>query len=272
MKNQSLQAYSASREALLAEIAQTLSGDERFVAAWLTGSLGRNEADAVSDLDLSVVVADAFSETLCACPEQVAAQTTPERLALFSHFSQPVVIHENNNNAPDGGSFTFVMYESGVMVDWVLIPAAKAQRLSQSRLLFEKVNIPLGAAPEPESLAERAKQASEMTAFFWMMTAVTVKYMIRGDAVFVAIWLEELHRMVGHVGRLVAGSPWTYQRGSISRLEPTRAGQEKAIRQLCDRMLHLMPEVAKLGGYVHSSPMTGIEVLLNLKSDNLKDE
>ena len=43
--NDSLQIYRASRDALLAEIIQTLSTDERFVAAWLAGSFGRNGAD-----------------------------------------------------------------------------------------------------------------------------------------------------------------------------------------------------------------------------------
>ena len=265
MKNESLQVYLTRREAVLTEIVQTLSGDERFVAAWLTGSFGRNDADDLSDLDLSVVISDLYSETLCAYAEQVAAQTTPERLALFSRFGQPVIIHENNNNAPDGGTFTFVMYGSAVMVDWVLIPAAKVQRPHQSRLLFDKVNLPISSAAEPESLAERASMASERVAFFWMMTAVTVKYMLRGDGVFVAQWLEELHRMVEGVERLVAGEAWHYRRGSRSWLEPPREGQEKAIRQLCDQMLGLMPEVTKLGGYVHPSPMPAIEILLNLK-------
>lgn len=267
LKIESLQAYAASRETLLAEIVQTLSADERFVAAWLTGSFGRNEADAISDLDLSVVVSDVYSQTLCARPEQVAAQTTPERLALFSHFGQPIILHENNNNAPDGGTFTFVMYEtSAVMVDWILVPYAKTQRPVQSRLLFDKVNIPLSPAAGPESLAQRATLASERIAFFWMMAAITAKYSIRRDDVFVTHWLEELHRMTEEVECLVAGQAWRYRRGSHSRLELTRAGQRKALYRLCNRMLSLMPEVVQLGGQVCESPMPVIETLLNLRN------
>ena len=41
MKN-SPEAYRQSREVLLANIVSELSNDERFVAAWLTGSYGRN--------------------------------------------------------------------------------------------------------------------------------------------------------------------------------------------------------------------------------------
>jgi len=265
--NDSLTNYLTSREALLAEIIQTLSTDERFVAAWLTGSFGRNDADAVSDLDLSVVISDAYSKTLCARPEQVSAQTTKDRLDLFCKFGQPVVIHENNYNAPEGGTFTFVLYhKSALMIDWILIPHAKAKRPAQSRLLFEKVNLPISPAAEPASLEQRAKIASDTTAFFWMMTAITAKYIVRHDDVFVTCWLEELHKITLEVERLIAGEAWQYQRGSRSSLHATREGQVKALYQLCDRMSGLMPEVAKMGGHVLPSPMPTIDTLLNLKN------
>jgi len=263
--NDSLKTYLASREALFAEIVKTLSADERFVAAWLTGSLSRNDADAVSDLDLTVVISDPYSEILCARTEQVSSQTTEERFDLFSRFGQPAVIHENNYNAPEGGTFTFVLYTlSAVMVDWILIPHTKAQRPSQARVLFDKVNIPVSPPTEPERLEQRVKLASDTIAFFWMMTAVTAKYVVRRDSVFVQRWLEELHGMIQEVERLIAGKGWQYKRGSLSALEPTGEGQIQAIHQLCERMQGLMPEVAKLGGHVPSSPLPTIETLLNL--------
>ncbi len=261
----SLKTYLASREALLAEIIKTLSADERFVAAWLTGSLSRSDADAVSDLDLTVVISDPYSEILCACPKQVSSQTTEERFALFSRFGQPAAIHENNHNAPEGGTFTFVLYtSSAAMVDWILIPHKKAQRPSQARILFDKVNIPVSPPTGPESLEQRANMASDTVAFFWMMAAVTAKYVVRRDSVFVQRWLEELHGMIHEVERLIAGKGWQYQRGSFSTLEPTGEVQIQAIYQLCERMQRLMPEVAKLGGHVLASPMSTIETLLNL--------
>lgn len=42
----------AERDALLRTIEAALRADERVVAAWLVGSLGRGTADALSDLDL----------------------------------------------------------------------------------------------------------------------------------------------------------------------------------------------------------------------------
>jgi hypothetical protein len=93
-----LTAYQARRAALLADITAALAADERFVAAWLTGSYGRDDADAVSDLDISVIVAAVHSTSLCARLAEVGGRTTSERYALFSQFGRPVVLHENNRN------------------------------------------------------------------------------------------------------------------------------------------------------------------------------
>lgn len=271
--NDFLQAYQANREVLLAQIVQTLAADTRFVAAWLTGSLGRGDADAVSDLDIALVVAADYSETLCAQPAQLRDPTTPERLALFSQFGQPIALHENHHNAPPGGTFTFTLYHpSALMVDWTLIPQAQAQRPAQTRLLFEKTPLPLAPTPDPESLEQRIKQAADTVAFFWMMAAVTAKYIVRGDGVFVAVWLEELERMTRAVARLVAGASWQYQRGSRTQLAPTRAEQATALYQLCDRMLALMPTVAQLGGHVPPSPLATIATLLNLGNTTTPDD
>ena len=65
------------------------------IAAWLAGSHARGEQQWFSDLDLHVVVAEAYSEILCAQPWSVGAKTTPERLALFSQFGEPAVIEDN---------------------------------------------------------------------------------------------------------------------------------------------------------------------------------
>ncbi len=264
-----LQTYRAAREALLAHITQTLSADKRFVAAWLTGSLSRNEADVFSDLDLTVVVSDKEAEGLCARAESVSAQTTPQRLDLFRQFGQVAGLHENNYNAPENGTFTFVIYsETGVMVDWILRPHTGAERPAQSLLLFDKVGIPICLPAESETLEWRAGQASERVAFFWMMAAITVKYIARGDGVFAANWLETLHKLIREVERLVAGEPWQYQRGSLSTLAVTRAEQLQAIQQLCDRMEQLMPKVAGLGGYIHAAPRANIERFIRLAENS----
>src|SRR4030095_2747786 len=153
-----LESYRVHRESLLTKITESLSKDERFVAGWLTGSYSRNDADSLSDIDLSLVVSDKYSASLCTWLEQVSARTSPERYALFSQFGSPALIHENNNNAPEGGTFTFVLYaESAFMVDWVLVPLTKARRLYSSRLLFEKANVVVSPPPELEELEQSRK-------------------------------------------------------------------------------------------------------------------
>lgn len=260
------QAYQREREKLLAQITTTLSADERFAAAWLTGSYARNEADAFSDLDLTVVVREPYTQTLCARPWHKAAQTTPERLALFRQFGEPAIIHENNNNAPEGGTFTFVLYQTtALVVDWTLMPEQKATRPRSSLLLFDKANIPLASLPAPASLKERAVSASEIVGFFWMMAAVTAKYLARRDAVFVITWLETLQELVAEVERLVQDRPLSYRRGSRTQLAATPETQQQLLLNLCHQMENLMPQVAALGGHVNPSPLATIKTLLQLR-------
>jgi hypothetical protein len=257
-----LRDYVARRDTLLAAIVETLSADERFVAGWLAGSFGRGEQDALSDLDLTLIVVDSYSPTLCSRPWQVAGKTTAERLALFSLFGKPAVIHENNNNALEGGTFTFVMYEqSAIMVDWILRPQEMAQRPADSRILWDRVDIPLLPSQPPASTEQQAREASERVAFFWMMAAITAKYINRNESILVNMWLRQLHRIVDEVEDGVTGDPWRY---STIALQPTRESQLVVLGQECERMQALMPRVAKLGGHVPSAAMETMEVLLEI--------
>ncbi|HET6822031.1 MAG TPA: nucleotidyltransferase domain-containing protein [Anaerolineales bacterium] len=263
-----LESYRQSREVLLTSIITELSADEHCIAAWLTGSYARNDADEVSDLDIRVVIAEPYSDILCARQEQVSHSTTSERLAFFSRFGQPALIHENNNNAPEGGTFTFVLYsDSALMVDWTLLPQMNAERPFQSLLLFDKANLPLSPPPEAEELEQSKKAVAEMWAFFWMMTAVTIKYIIRNDSVFVNHWLEVLHGLVEEIGRQLRREPSEYIRGSLTRLEPTPEKQIESIRSLCRTMQELTPQIEQFSGVTLAPPRKEIETLLVLASE-----
>jgi hypothetical protein len=260
--------YQGNREALLANIIQNLLNDERILAAWLTGSYASGNADALSDLDLTLVIADAYSESLCLRTAQVSSQTTPERLNLFSRFGTPAIIYENNNNAPDGGTLTSIFYaRSAIMVDWILVPRAKAQRPLQAIVLFEKTSIPLRVPAEPESLDMRLTQAAEMMAFFWMMTAISAKYLIRKDYVFVTSWLEQLHKLLSQVEHVVEGKSWEYPHGSLSTFLSTEDALRLALLQLGEKMEALIPQIIRMGGQVLPSPMSEIRTLLSLDDE-----
>jgi hypothetical protein len=96
--------YQLAREQLLARIIEVLRQDSRFVAAWLTGSYGRGDQDAVSDLDLNIVVAAPHADELCERPTMINVSVPRSRLTLISQFGQPAILHENHFNAPTNGS------------------------------------------------------------------------------------------------------------------------------------------------------------------------
>ncbi|HSJ89508.1 MAG TPA: nucleotidyltransferase domain-containing protein [Anaerolineales bacterium] len=269
--NESIQSYIKHRESFLRDVVEKLSTDERFVAAWLTGSFARGEEDTLSDIDITLVVANEYCQTLCARHDMLSAQTSQGRYNLFCSFGQPALIHENNNNAPEGGTFTFIAYDpSAVMVDWVLRPFTGAQRPEGAKLLFERVNIPIQSTAEPESQQKRAQQASERMAFFWMMAAITVKYIYRQVDVFVNTWLEVLAGLVSEVERRIQGQVWQYKRSSRNKLAIAPAEQIAAIRRLCKQMESLQQHVADLGGYVSESPMTVIEPLIRVAQEKVE--
>jgi hypothetical protein len=251
----SSEAYRRSREVLLTSIITELSGEERCMAAWLTGSYSRNNEDEVSDLDITVVVAESHSDVLCDRQEQVGHKTTPERLALFSRFGTPALIHENNNNA-GGGTFTFVMFRLCGNGRLDVNPLRKAKRPYPSQLLFDKADNSIPSLPELEELEQSTRFVAEQWAFFWMMTAITIKYIIRGDLVFVQNWLEELHKLIREIERRMEGISWlqAYVRGSVGQFQPTRERQIASLQELVLKMQKLRPAIQEFTGSELATP------------------
>lgn len=266
--NKPTEMYRKNRESFLQNLVEKLSTDERIAAAWLTGSFSRDEQDTLSDIDITLVVSDEHAPTLCTRHEMVSARITKERNDLFCLFGQPALIHENNNHAPQGGTFTFIAYDqNAVMVDWILRPQTGAQIPEGAKLLFKKVEIPVQSPSEPESQGQRAATASEKMAFFWMMTAVTVKYISRRDDLFVNAWLERLAELVSEVGQITKGQAWPFPGFSRAALITTPGEQIATIRQLCQQMESMKQDVAILGGTVSESPMTTIEILIRVAQE-----
>lgn len=231
------------RDQLLQQITTTLATDERFVAAWLRGSFGRGTEDDLSDLDLTVVVSDNHPELLTRL-SQVAARTSPERLALFECFGKPAVIHENNWNAPEGGTFTVIVYDFAVIVDWVLIPQSIAQISPQSRLLFSHIDLPAAPAPPVPAPDPHGDYAAERIAFFWMMAAVVAKYHLRGDAVYFHSLFDMLHHTYEEAEAAIMGRTFVFLPGSRAPFAPTPDERDHALREICASMNHLQPNPA----------------------------
>jgi predicted nucleotidyltransferase len=264
--------YAHNRDALLQHILTFLQSDERFVAAWLTGSFGRGTEDNLSDFDLRVVVADAYVASLCSCEPNATTRISSEaRLTLYKQFGEPLVLREDASFPSDGegGCFNHVVYrETAMTVDWVLIPRATAKIPSEEcHPLFDKVGLPMRPPLVAENLEERIAQASRDIGFFWLMTNIGIKYMLRGNTVALYGFLGATYYTLQEVKRLVAGEPQRYNHGSIKTLAITSQEQVVLIRQLCNEMLEVMEQAAALGAYVPDDPMSVTEVWLSMAKE-----
>src|SRR5207248_734449 len=159
----------------------------------------------------------------------------------------PAIIHENQHNAPAGGSFTCVIYTSGITVDWVLVPRSMAVRPPHAQLLFDRAGVPVQAPPAPPSPERRVEQLSERIAFFWMMATITAKYTVRGDVVYAHHLVLMLNNIVREVRELATGVPAGYLRGSLIGAVAPLDDPPAAIRALCATIQALTPDLVAMG-------------------------
>ena len=212
-----------------------------------------------------MVVANAYSEILCAQPWTVGAKTTPERLALFTQFGEPAVIYEAHANNLIGGTFTYVLYqESAINVDWMLIPKSLAHLEHPSLLLFSHAKLPEPRAEEPPGREECAERASLQVGFFWMIAASNVQNLLHGDLVQFHMLLRWLEDNIRETRAALRGERTHFTRASRIKLSCTREQQIATLRSLCDEMESIMPQVIALGGGVPASPRSVIEKRLAL--------
>ena len=116
------------REALIARISNLLESDQRFLAAWLEGSLGRGSFDAWSDIDLWTVVRD-----------EDFAQVVSDRYAIMETMGSCVLKVESPQNGPANGIYLMAGFEtaSGIqLVDWYCQPASQACRSNSLAVFF----------------------------------------------------------------------------------------------------------------------------------------
>jgi hypothetical protein len=234
------------RQQFLNSIVESLKADGRFVSVTLTGSSGKpGGGDEFSDIDLRIIVDDRYADEICRRAWMVGGRTTEERWAIFKQFGQPAIIHENHHNAPTNGTFTSVTYaENAMMVDYVFVPQANA--------------------PAPKDTEPKEDRASEKVSFFWMLLAISVKYLLRHDIVRFHTLLSQAHKALIDVAGLVENNAWQTSSGSLVNLSITQREQTLAVRSAARQMLELMPKVVAIGGYVPVDPMAVVEKLLAL--------
>jgi len=172
-----LQNYRAERDELLHRIQQVLNNDDRVRAAWLWGSVGRDEADELSDLDVWIVVADEYLD-------EVAAQ----RRTYVAQIGAPLVIVDAPQNAPINGAYLLAVYASDIgphQVDWYWQAQSAACVPPDAHLLLERVTLPHSdtgpSFPGTQKPPQRSalEQITHTIHFFWAMLPIVAKYIAR---------------------------------------------------------------------------------------------
>lgn len=187
------------RADLLRGIDAVLRSDCRVRAAWLTGSAGRGEDDALSDIDLLIAVAD-----------NAISDFVENRRAHAARPGRPVLLMDNLINAPTRGAYLLALYEGRAgpqHVDWFWQPESETRRPDQAHTLFDRAHLrceasgrgtpqglhglPLGPNPSNDALL------GHKIAFFWAMSVIVAKYIARRNGGGAA-------RMTGVVARTLA--------------------------------------------------------------------
>jgi hypothetical protein len=236
-------AYRRERDALLQQLRAVLEADGRVTAAWLFGSLGRGAGDALSDIDLFVVVADQAIPAVVGDRRSVMAQV--------AQVGEPLLIVEAPQNAPLGGAYQMALYpgaDGPHQVDWYWQPHSAARVPQQTHLLFDRTGLPrLDGPTRFERGRAREREPLEATihavASFWAMLLITAKYAARSPLEdrmellqYVYAPLREVERFAGAVRTEDAGEP-----------HPEPAAKIRLLRQLAARMTSLTPPLAAAG-------------------------
>lgn len=244
MSEQSINDYFAETEALLERLTERLRNNLRVRAAWLFGSFGRGNPDALSDLDLWVVVADDAIE---------AIRNSPEAFARIG--GEPVVILDAPQNAPVDGAYLMAIYDGVIaphQVDWYWQPESQANRFVETRLLFDHIGLPESEQATPggagkEATRTEAQQAAATIQFFWAMLMICAKYARRSPheqtmslAKYPLNSLREVSQFIGEKAITAEELPD----------HPTPALKRAALLSLADAMEAAMPLAAARGAVV----------------------
>jgi predicted nucleotidyltransferase len=271
-----LQIRLSEHVALLKQVKRILQADQRIVAAWLFGSGGRRTSDVLSDLDVWVIVKNEFIETISAERHHYAAQ-----------LERPVLLLESPQNAPTGGAYLMALYpgQAGVhQVDWYWQRQADASLPLQAALLFDRGGIPqdtrleqldpTGAAPL-FTQQESAEQVTQLSTYFWAMSNIAVKSVLRHQAWAAVSHLEGLRGIVHGIKRLVGLS--TVREGQeewrTTLLPPVHRDEQMAmLREIAREMEQLTNAIELIGGQVPSRAIPYVYDFFDLADALLQQE
>lgn len=261
-----LREYHEERHQLLAVITQALKSDPGVKAAWLFGSLGRGGDDALSDIDIWVIVDDDRIDSIIARPDLFAAK-----------IDTPILCVEAPQNAPGGGAFLTTCYDAPVaphLVDWYWQPQSLAYLPGQVRVLFDhgglqrrETPMRFGGVP---AKSDRAESPGHAIGGFWMMLMIAAKHAAR------APHAERLEIIPYLVHAFVKVRRFLGQDGSFSTgdIPPHPLPHEKVqlLYQLAGQMCEYMAALAEAGEEVPAKITSGAYRYLTLIEAIMLDE
>jgi predicted nucleotidyltransferase len=251
--------YAAERDVLLKQITQRLQADPRVVAAWLFGSLGRGDEDALSDLDIFAVVGD----------DHIPSDSLRRR-SFSAQFDTPLLFLEAPQNAPAGGAYQLVYYDAPTaphQVDWYWQPYSLAAIPPETRLLFDRVGLDRsemavtfgGQNFEQEPVTQPTHDIS----FFWAMLMIVAKGVIRDP------WAEAIELLPLILDPIHSIQNFLNLDNSLFSAEAIPAHQSpltklRILRQLADHMRTMMPMVTGQGIEIPNAILPGAYRYLNM--------
>ena len=186
------------RAELLRRVDQCVRRDCRVRAAWIMGSVARGEDDALSDLDLFIVVAD-----------DAIAEFIDNRRVHAAEPARPLLLMDNLANAPPGGAYLLALYEGKAgpqNIDWFWQAESMTCRQDDGKILFDRAGLRAAPGAQRGSIVHRSSGPplgpnpsltdllTHKIAFFWSMSFIVAKYIARRDR-------ESVARMTGVVTR-----------------------------------------------------------------------
>jgi hypothetical protein len=263
------------QEALLQRVVEVLQADQRVVAAWLFGSRGRHTSDALSDTDLWVVVGDEYIEVCKA-----------ERQSYVAQVGNPVLLLEAPGNAPVGGAYLMALYpgKAGVhQVDWYWQRQSDASLPLNAEVLFDRGGIPQDSRHEQldppgiaqQSRCEQAERVTQLSSYFWVMSNIAVKSVLRHQSWSAVSFIEMLRGLVDEMKRLLGLS--TIRKGQeewrTAVLPPVVPQEQIAmLREIAQEMERLTPQIEAAGGQVQSVAISYVYDFFELADALLKQQ
>ncbi|HEV2124267.1 MAG TPA: nucleotidyltransferase domain-containing protein [Chloroflexota bacterium] len=251
----------AEHDALLERVRALLESDDRVAAAWLFGSRGRGDADALSDVDLVVVAHEEHLEAL-----------KRERRDIVARLGAPLLIQDLPSNAPPGGAYLLVLYpgETGPLhMDWYWRGLSGAVVPHDACLLIRRsgVTVPREPLSAAATATEEAIDIARSVIFFWAMAPIAAKYLARqcpAEAFDLLRMLTNALDRVRQAAECDAEYRANNQPGERWRgmLTVDLREQSRTLRHLCTEMEALLPRIGPLHPIAgHVTPETPQYVL-----------